>query len=77
MLMHLAQVVSFVSLCATRTWKNWKTPSTLITVSYRSLIECAGVDYDYNWGLRHGKYTVRIYWNLLQNLNCRLHSVVT
>ena len=33
--MHLAQVVSFVSLCATRTWKNWKTPSTLNTVSYR------------------------------------------
>ena len=33
--MHLAQVVSFVSLCVTRTWKNWKTPSTLNTVSYR------------------------------------------
>ena len=33
--MHLAQVVSFVSLCATRTWKNWKLPSTLKTVSYR------------------------------------------
>ena len=45
--MHLAQVVSFVSLCATRTWKNWKTPSTLKL----SLTECAGVDYDYNWGL--------------------------
>ena len=42
--MHLAQVVSFVSLCATRTWKNWKTPSTLKL----SLTECAGVDYDYN-----------------------------
>ena len=55
--MHLAQVVSFVSLCATRTWKNWKTPSTLKL----SLTECAGVDYDYNWGLRHGKYTVRSY----------------
>ena len=41
--MHLAQVVSFVSLCATRTWKNWKTPSTLKL----SLTECAGVDYDY------------------------------
>ena len=33
--MHLAQVVSFVSLCATRTWKNWKLPSVLKTVSYR------------------------------------------
>ena len=33
--MHLAQVVSFVSLCVTRTWKNWKTPSTSNTVSYR------------------------------------------
>ena len=33
--MHLAQVVSFVSLCATRTWKNWKLPSVWKTVSYR------------------------------------------
>ena len=47
--MHLAQVVSFVSLCVTRTWKNWKTPSTLKL----SLTECAGVDYDYSPRIFH------------------------
>ena len=71
--MHLAQVVSFVSLCATRTWKNWKTPSTLKL----SLTECAGVDYDYNWGLRHGKYTVRSYPATKVTSNRRLQALVT
>ena len=55
--MHLAQVVSCVSLCATTNLEELETPSTLKL----SLTECAGVDYDYNWGLRHGKYTVRSY----------------
>ena len=72
--MHLAQVVSFVSLCATRTWKNWKTPSTLNTVSYRV---CRG-------GLRlqlgaaprevHG---VKLLSNRRRNFEPRLQALVT
>ena len=43
-----------------------------------SLTECAGVDYDYNWGLRHGKYTVWSYPPRPQgNFKSPLVSLVT